>query len=166
MRNALLAAALLLLLALAFVTGRVTAHSNPIDGPIIQSDTIYHTDTIYREKPPVLRYYKTTDTMRIAVRDTIRQHDTLIVEIPREVKEYRDSLFSLAVSGIEPELDWIELYPVREVITQTRLQQVKARPRLSLGVQAGYGATFGIQPQLRPYIGIGVQYNLVSFGYK
>lgn len=58
------------------------------------------------------------------------------------------------------ELDLIEVYPR----TEYQIQTVKTKPRWGLGIQAGYGCTLtGTQVRLSPYIGVGVQYNLLTW---
>lgn len=133
--------------------GRKTA----ISRVITQIDTIYHTDTIIAEKPVYFAKY-TRDTIRFAVRDTIRERDTLYINLPREVKEYRDSNYYARVSGFLPELEYIETYQRERIITQTN--SVPSRKRWGVGIQAGYGVSAS---GLTPYIGVGISYNLIVF---
>lgn len=133
--------------------GRKTA----ISRVITQIDTIYHIDTIIAEKPVYFAKY-TRDTIRFAVRDTIRERDTLYINLPREVKEYRDSNYYARVSGFLPELEYIETYQRERIITQTNF--VTARKRWGVGIQAGYGVS---SSGLTPYIGVGISYNLIVF---
>lgn len=89
-----------------------------------------------------------------------RLTDSIAVEVPITQKRYSDSTYTAWVSGYHPMLDSIRIYPRREIITVTNTMPRKAK-RWGLGINAGYGftPTHGLQP----YIGIGVQYNLLSF---
>jgi len=140
------------LLAGAFVLGRRTAVEEPqtIERVVTKVDTFKAVETAY------FRVF-VKDTIRVAVTDTIRLRDTLFVEIPREVKEYRDSTYFARVSGFQPELEYIEVYSRTTEVTRT--ERVPA-PRLSVGVQLGAGLQYGIIRQgvdIGPYLGVGVQ---------
>ena len=61
-------------------------------------DTLVMRDTIVREKP----VYKTSyicDTLLLAVRDTVRQSDTVFVPVPIERRVYEDSTYRAVISG-------------------------------------------------------------------
>lgn len=91
-----------------------------------------------------------------------RVTDSVTVELPITQKWYGDSTYTAWVSGYNPTLDSIYVYPRHETVTITNTLRQKPR-RWGLGVSAGYGVTaHGAQP----YIGIGVQYNIVSFGKR
>ena len=106
-------------------------------------------DTLVKFKPVA---YKET------VRDTIFVHDTVLVY---KTKLYQDSTYKVQISGINPNLDFIEVYP--RTVTQyiNRVEKVYLKPKKwGIGPQVGYG----IGPNgLQPYIGIGVQYNVFQF---
>lgn len=150
LKNILCALGLLALLVCAFALGRRTAVGEPIE----QIDTIYHTDTIIASQP-IYFTRVVRDTIRVPA-DTVRVGDTLFVELPREVKEYKDSNYYARVSGVCPELEYIETYNKTQIITQYRTRD----PRWSLGIQAGYGVTTS---GLSPYIGVGISYDLMSW---
>lgn len=168
MRNALLAASLALLLALAFVTGRITGRKAAISGIKPEVVEVIHRDTIRVNTPVYVRSYtRVHDTLLVAVRDTIVRHDTAFISLPREVREYRDTNYYARVSGYRPALEYIETYATEKVTTATIVQERRLKPRYSLGVSAGYGAALvGDEPILAPYIGIGMQVNILSWGYK
>lgn len=149
-------------LAIAFVLGRVTAPREPVEP--LKCDTVIVTrvDTITREKP-VYYTVRQVDTIRIAVRDTVRQQDTLFVELPREQRAYRDTSFEAWVSGVEPALDSIRIFAPVQCVTVTERVPVKVPTRWGLGVSAGYGITLEKQPQLTPFIGVSISYNIVSW---
>lgn len=155
---ATLLAALLLLSGYFF--GRRTAHA-PEPELVIQTDTLRIRDTLLVEKPVPVEV-RVVDTMLVAVTDTISINDTVYLHLPREIKHYEDSLFRAQVSGYRPALDWIEIYPQREVVTRTI--SVGSLKRWGIGFQAGYGAYVSEgSVGLSPYIGIGISYNILSW---
>lgn len=118
-------------------------------------DTLYVRDTITVSMPVYMAKY------RVRV-DTLRVCDTVAVPVPIERRVYADSNYRAVVSGWHPSLDTIAVYPATRVVTVERERTVVQRtsPRWSLGVQAGYGVTGS---GLSPYIGVGAQYNILSF---
>ena len=125
------------------------------------TDTLRIRDTLLVEKPVPVEV-RVVDTMLVAVTDTISINDTVYLHLPREIKHYEDSLFRAQVSGYRPALDWIEVYPQREVVTRNIF--VDSRKRWGIGLQAGYGAyAAGGQVRLAPYLGVGVSWDLLRF---
>lgn len=86
--------------------------------------------------------------------------DTANVIIPIEQKVYSDSCYTAYVSGFRPSLDSLIFHPRVETVIINRRMKPK---RWSVGLQTGYGISLRQTPQLTPYIGIGVSYNLFSF---
>lgn len=85
--------------------------------------------------------------------------DSVSVEIPITQKHYADSTYSAWVSGYDPCLDSIKVYPRTEVVTIT--STIKDKPkRWGIGIQGGAGYGKG---GFTPYIGIGVQYNIIRW---
>ena len=84
--------------------------------------------------------------------------DSIEVPVPIVQKRYDDSLYTVWVSGFEPNLDSIDLRlpTVTETITKTI---VKPSPRLSIGVQTGAGVGI-ITRQPDFYLGVGAQWRL------
>lgn len=81
--------------------------------------------------------------------------DSIEVAIPITQKVYGDSTFTAYVSGFQPSLDSIFLYPRTQVVT------VREKPRRwSLGVGAGYGMT---PKGFQPYVGVTFSYSIFSF---
>ena len=161
-RLTIAAAALLaaLLLLSGYFLGRRTARS-PEPECIVQVDTLRIRDTMLVEKPVPVEV-RVVDTMLVAVTDTIRLSDTVYLRIPREIKQYEDSLFRAQVSGYRPSLDWIEVYPQTEVVTRNIF--VDSRKRWGVGLQAGYGAyVAGGQVRLAPYVGVGISYDILRW---
>lgn len=112
-------------------------------------------DTIIAYKPLEIER-RVTDTIKVVVRDSVCIRDTLY--LPRETKVYEDSLYRAVVSGYEPRLDEIAVFPqTRYVITSVT---ERTETRFGVGLQVGIGAG---AKGFTPYIGVGVQYNLWNF---
>ena len=131
--------------------------------PVVQTDTLYLRDTIRIDRPVPKPYpvYLPSDTVRLV---TV-QHDTVEVLVPMEQKHYRDSLYDAWVSGYNPSLDSLHVYPVTKVITTTITTREKTK-RWGIGVQAGVGLQYGTirkQMDVGPYVGVGISYNLLTF---
>ena len=127
-----------------------------------QSDTVTLTriDTVVVERPvPVRVVEKRTDTLTL-----YRGTDTLYVPVPIRQYSFRDSLYSLDVSGYHVTLDRLEVYPrtVYKTITNTTERTIQEKKRWGIGLQAGYGYNFG-SGKAGPYVGIGLQYSLWKF---
>ena len=104
-----------------------------------------------------------TDTMLVAVTDTVTVRDTAYVVVEREQRHYHGDDYDAWVSGWRPALDSIMVYPETRYITSENIS-VTSRKRWGIGVHAGYGV--GVSSgQIRafPYIGVGISYNLVQF---
>lgn len=159
------------LLGCAFALGRVTARISPVE--TIIRDTVTKVVAVYKDFPNpqkeafsgylgVPLYKFITDTIRAV--ETVYSHDTTVVYLPREQKYYSeaDGKLRLWISGYEPRLDRYELDLPTTTITNT----VKEKPsRWGLGVSAGYGAAMQADKTvvLSPFIGIGIQYNFLSW---
>ena len=142
-----------------FFLGRWTKNFDPVK--IVQYDTlppVVHLDTI-RDTVPVPQY------VHIIRYDTI--HDTADgkpIHLPIPISRYLftdDSTYRMEVEGYNVKANSIEVYP--RTVTQTVIQRVEVpgNPRRwGIGVSAGAAVTSkGVQP----YVGVGVQYNLVVF---
>ena len=107
----LLVLAGLLTLAASWVRGYVVGGRGV---PEVQSDTVVVVDTHYIEKPVPVEVWKDREKpVYIAVKDTmvVHTHDTLIFAVERETKRYSGEDYKAQVSGVEPQLDWVEVYP-------------------------------------------------------
>ena len=147
-------------IAICIVNGWVSCHRTTDKEVITITDTLVLTDTIIKFQP---KPYKVTiiDTIYLPQQpqqDTLKQPqiDTLI----RQEVIYKDSTYMAVVGGIEPYLKSIEIYPKTIYVNNNTTTTIKVRSRFGLGVQAGYG--FG-RNGLQPYIGVGVQYNLLQW---
>ena len=150
------------LLVAAFIIGRCTAPTYEAETQVIEKvDTMVFRDTIIRENPVYRTEY-------VFVRDSVRVqvHDTVFINLPRQLRVYQDSLYRAEVSGVDPTLDRIEVYPQTRYITRTETQTISVtqRRRWGIGVQLGYGITKqGASFYPGPYIGVGVSYNILTF---
>ena len=130
-------------------------------------DTLVKTrvDSIFVDRPIA---YKVKETKHDTVRITDIKHDSVDVILPVIHKEYRDSAYSAWVSGYQDvNLDSIEVYQKNiftEINNTKYVTKYKNRP-FSLGIQVGYGFDF-MNRQYSPYVGVGLQYNIISFGKR
>lgn len=129
---------------------------------VVNTDTLTVRDTII-ERHPVYVTQTKTDTMLVAVRDTTVIHDTTYIVLDREQKYYRGDGYEAWISGYRPRLDSIYVFPETRYITNEI--KVKRKPtKWGIGIQAGYGVALPDgKPQMAPYIGIGISYNLIRF---
>ena len=116
---------------------------------MLQSDTLYLWDTVRIEKPAEIKYTKLPEPILIPFTDTIEVHDTIYMVVSKEVREYKDSLYYLRVSGHNPRLDYIEVYPKTAIVKEN--QNVTRCNTLSVGMEAGYIAS--------PYLPIYLEYS-------
>lgn len=114
-------------------------------------------DTIIAYKPREIER-RVTDTIKVVVRDSICVRDTIY--LPRETRVYEDSLYRAVVSGYEPRLESIAVYPRTHYIVTSTTERVQNK--VGVGFQVGVGAGRG---GFTPYIGVGVQYNVWNFGF-
>lgn len=151
-----------LALLLAFCLGRWTSPASEAERIVeTRRDTVTLRDTHVVERPVYVHRY-TRDSILVAVRDTVIRHDTAYIALPRETRVYKDSTYQAVVSGYQPTLDRIEIFQSSRVITSESVK-IPKRKRWGVGVQVGYGATLERQPQLVPYVGLGVSYNFLTF---
>ena len=101
-----------------------------------------------------------TDTIFVAIKDTIRVNDTLFQIVPKTQKYYaKDSLYKAWVSGYKPNLDSIQVYP--KTITNTITNTIYKKPtRIGFGIIGGYGINIGAEVKASPFIGAGIFYRI------
>lgn len=117
----------------------------------LHTDTIVKYDTIFKEKPVPVYVKSEPDTVFLPSLDTT-------VVLDKETKVYEDSSYKAQVSGFQPNLDWIEVYPKTSFVTEYQEVKTVKKQRINWGVQAGIGyGVFTHKPDL--YIGFGVHYN-------
>ena len=156
---------ILLLVLLSFLAGMAIGWKAKPE-PETKTETKVEYKTIYVDSPiPSVqrtlpdRYFfiPVTDTL------TVHRHDTTYIRVPVEQKEYAGEHYRAWVSGYRPQLDSIHItYPVVTNTVTNTFTRV-AKPRWSVGIIGGYG--FGANGP-SPYIGLGLSYNLFSFGER
>lgn len=128
-----------------------------------KADTLIIRDTVTIEHPvPILT--TVIDTILVAYPDIVIIHDTTFVQLPKERKEYSGKDYRAIVSGYQPSLDLIQVFPETKVVTRTISVPSRKRSHFALSLQAGYGITIQdnrITPL--PYIGAGLSYSLVEW---
>lgn len=136
--------------------------------------TTTHTDTVIVTQPQprdsvLVRY----ETVRLPghtiirqdsgdiIYDTVAVHDSIEVALPITQRIYTDdSTYTAWVSGYRPSLDSLRLLQRHTETTRTIMPSTTRPRRWGIGVQAGCGLS---AKGLSPYIGVGVNYNLVVF---
>ncbi len=146
---------------LSWRLGYRAAGAIPIETP--KADTLIVMDTVTVECPvPILTTI--IDTFLVAYPDIITIHDTTFVQLPKERKEYSGKDYRAVVSGYQPSLDLIQVFPETKTVTKTISVPSRKRSHWSIALQAGYGLTLQdnrIAPL--PYIGAGLSYSLVEW---
>lgn len=141
----------------AFLLGRATK-------PVQTVNVMYH-DTL----PPIVRIDTVRDTLLVPKYVQVERFDTIRdtvdgnpIYLPVPISSYLftdDSTYLIDMEGYNVKARCIEVYP--RTITQTVIERIEvpAKPkRWGIGVSAGGALTpHGVQP----YIGVGVQYNLI-----
>lgn len=114
----------------------IVSNNKKIEPTIItKTDTITLYDTITIEKP-IPKYIKTKpDTIYLpSINDS--------VAVDREIKLYKDSTYECQVSGIDPFLDYIKVFPTQTTIYKEKVLEIEDKQPLiefkpSIGI--GYG---------------------------
>ena len=115
-------------------------------------------DTLRLNSPILREIHKVThDTIKIVMNDTIVRRDTIYLE--REQRVYEDEEYKAFVSGFQPRLDSIYVYP--KTIYETKVSTRKEWRQFTYGVQVGMGVVmpFNSSPSFGGYVGIGIGYN-------
>lgn len=111
-------------------------NKNNIDS-IVRVDTFIDVDTVYYPKP-VPKIVKVVDTMYID-KDSIQQEGDSIL-LPREEKTYTDdSTYNVRISGFQPILEDITVYPRTMYITREKTVTVTKKQHWNYGVGVGFG---------------------------
>ena len=87
--------------------------------------------------------------------------DSAAVAIPITQKRYDGDDYRAYVSGYEPNLDSIFVFPKTTVIHE---RSYKPPNKWHIGITGGYGYGFKSK-QAEPYIGIGITYSIISFDF-
>ena len=145
-------------IVICLLNGWVSCHRTTDKEIITITDTLVLTDTIIKMQP---KPYKVIiiDTIYLPQQPQQPQQPQIDTLIRQEVT-YKDSTYMAVVGGIEPYLKSIEIYPKTIYVNNNTTTTIKVRSRFGLGVQAGYGYS---RNGLQPYVGVGVQYNLIQW---
>lgn len=115
-----------------------------------RTDTVFSTSIIV--KRDTVKYYLPSPILCWKTGDTIHVGDTVL---PIEQKVYIDSNYTAYVSGYNPKLDSLNVYPKTVTVTNDILRITKyPSKKWGLGIQVGYSYPIG------SYVGIGLSYNL------
>ena len=145
-------------IVICLLNGWASCHRTTDKEVITITDTLVLTDTIIKFQP---KPYKVTiiDTIYLPQQPQKPQKPQIDTLMRQEVT-YKDSTYTAVVGGIKPYLKSIEIYPKTIYVNNNTTTTIKVRSRFGLGVQAGYG--YG-RNGLQPYVGVGVQYNLIQW---
>ncbi len=155
--------------ALLFTSGFATSYliktKHPEIRNIVMTDTIISHDTLFIRIPqPTESYIVRHTTAKLPISDSLFTEqqfsvndtftpDSATVRIPIKTKVYSDSTFRAVISGYEPRLDSLTIYP------ETKIVRFKPK-KWTLGISAGVTATtHGIAPGIT----VGVTYSFISF---
>ena len=159
MKNAIVWIVVVVVVALSFFVGRWTKPAKQIN--------MVHYDTL----PPIVRIDTVRDTLLVPKYVQVERFDTIRdtmdgnpIYLPVPISSYLftdDSTYKVEMEGYNVKARNIEVYP--RTITQTVIERIEVpgKPkRWGIGISAGGALT----PQgVQPYIGIGVNYNLIAF---
>lgn len=99
---------------------------------INQPDTITITDTFTEYYPTPVEVVRLKDSL-------IYLTDTQYVILPFTKKRYTTENYDLTISGFEPQLDEITVYPTTKLIYQTTINEEKKKFQIKHGIQWGFG---------------------------
>lgn len=130
---------------------RYVTRTLPVKGS--DSSTTNKTDTFLAEN------YAQNNGENIPPQGMSDERDSMAVEIPIIQKRYDGDDYRAYVSGYEPNLDSIFVFPKTTVIHE---RSYKPPNKWHIGITGGYGYGFKSK-QAEPYIGVGLTYSLFSF---
>ena len=151
---------IVVVLAMAFLLGRYTV--KPTIKETITEKVIV--DTLVIEKPVVntvthIKYVERYLPTTIEKVDTLIVRDSIKVYVPINKYLFEEpNKYRIEASGYEVSLDKVELFP--KTVYKTETNVVKKKPRFGIGVQVGYGIC---GDRVSPYVGVGIQYNIITF---
>lgn len=161
--------------AIAFMIGRQWPMRPPQSEVIVRVDTMVVYDTITRTRP-LFTDRRVVGTLQLplerlrfvpnvlTIHDSLNVHDTMYVLVDKEQLVWQDSLSRIYVSGILPQVDSVQHFVQKQIITVDHVREVAKKAHWGIGVQLGYGAgvsngrIVGV-----PYLGVGVSYNIFSW---
>ena len=165
------------LFIIVFVTGAAAGMLLPRFCPFLrqQAEVITRTDTLtlrdtIRETRPVYVTNTETDTMLVAVTDTVTVSDTVYMVLGREQRHYRGDGYDAWVSGYRPQLDSVWVYPeTRYITTETIFVAPRKCNSIALESSASWCGTWSLTLSLEyehvtrwGYIGAGAGCDVVA----
>ena len=121
------------------------------------TDTIVKRDTIISVPDTVYRTVALGEkTVKVVVHDTLCKTDTVTISLPFVQKQYKDSSYSAWISGYEPSLDSIRVFPKTTIIRESKVVRQKDR---RWGVFGGVG--IGVSDRITPCVGVGIGYRIL-----
>ena len=114
-------------------------------------DTVVIRDTIKFDNPTLIYVKTEQDTLYIESIDST-------VVMNKETKVYRDSTYEAQISGFQPHLDHIKVFPNTTYITTEKTSYIEKKKHFNHGIQIGVG--FGVinrKPDV--FVGYGFQYS-------
>ena len=121
------------------------------------TDTIIERETITAIPDTVYRTVALGEkTVKVVVHDTLCKTDTVTISLPFVQKQYKDSSYSAWISGYEPSLDSIRVFPKTTIIRESKVVRQKDR---RWGVFGGIG--IGVSDRITPCVGVGIGYRIL-----
>lgn len=121
------------------------------------TDTIIERETITAIPDTVYRTVALGEkTVKVVVHDTLCKRDTVTISLPFVQKQYKDSSYSAWISGYEPSLDSIRVFPKITIIRESKVVRQKDR---RWGVFGGIG--IGVSDRITPCVGVGIGYRIL-----
>lgn len=148
---------ILVLTCLAFYAGRKSTEKGRFETVTERVDTLVIRDTITAYRP-VSVTRRVIDTVLVPVPEFIVEKDTVFAVLEREQVAWEDSLARVYASGIRPQVDSVIHFTKTKVIT--REVTIRKDSRWGIGIQGGVGVG---KDGLTPYVGVGVQFNILSW---
>lgn len=123
--------------------------------PIVRRDTVtaYRTDTLFAEG------WTNNKGEGMPPQEMSVDRDSIAVAVPITQKRYEGDEYKAWVSGYQPSLDSILVFPRTTLVRETT---GKPPDRWHIGITGGYGYGFRSR-QAEPYVGIGITYSIISF---
>lgn len=148
-----LVACMLVTFQIGKARGYSSGYSDALSLPV-RSDTVWRTDTHFVDRP--VEVWRTKEKLvYVKVDSLITVHDTTYVAMEREQRGYKGEDYEAQVSGVEPALDWIKVFPKTAYIQNT----ITTRKRWSFGITAGPGVLYDGSVHGGVGIVAGIQYN-------
>lgn len=135
-KKLILVAVVIALLLSSFFSGTYCGRRWEKDSIRTETDTVYRTDTILKTIPePYAVIMPEYVYIPVAEKDTVRIHDTLMLQAQKERKTYRTTEYTAIISGVFANLDFIETYNITRTITNTVVRE-----------KSGWGFSIGAGP--------------------